>query len=62
MSEANTFVTPLDALRDGPEVSIEAVKWRKGRRHRVVLHLRWQPLMGEWWLRRYEEFPWPEGS
>jgi hypothetical protein len=47
----------LDHRVVGEVITIACVKYRGGKRHRVLLHLRWQAKWGEWLLTRYEEFP-----
>jgi hypothetical protein len=58
-AEGTPLLPLLDARVHGCAVVLEAVRYRKGQRHRVFLHLAWQPKWGEWLLQRYEERPDP---
>lgn len=51
------FIVWPESVSNGKELQLRAVKFRGGRRHRVVLSLSWHELEGEWWLMRYSERP-----
>ncbi len=53
------FITWPRSVTNGQDLQLSAVKFRGGRRHRVVLSFRWKELEGEWWLVRYSERPEP---
>jgi hypothetical protein len=39
----------------GDDVHIEAVRYRRGQRHVVLIHLKWHPKWGRWRLVSYLE-------
>ena len=56
-AEGTPSLLALNAAVHGQVVVLRTIRFRNGRRHVVVLTLRWQPTWGEWLLARYDERP-----
>lgn len=51
------FILWPKSVQSGQDLALSCVKHRGGRRHRVILGVRWMPHEGEWWLISYREMP-----